>query len=98
MKNTRNNSYFFFLVSLLLLAVTPAYAQDKTAEIDKIFSALKPDEPGCSVALSHNGKAGRQPRLRLGRPRARRSDQPEHDLRCRLGGKAVRCGLGPPPG
>jgi CubicO group peptidase (beta-lactamase class C family) len=34
----------------------PVFAQDKTAEIDKIFSAFKPDEPGCSVAVSHNGR------------------------------------------
>jgi CubicO group peptidase (beta-lactamase class C family) len=58
MKNTaRKNSYFFFLVSLLLLAGAPSYAQeDKTADIDKIFSGAKPDEPGCAVAVSHNGK------------------------------------------
>jgi CubicO group peptidase (beta-lactamase class C family) len=57
MKNTRKNSYFFFLVSFLLLTGTAAYAQeDKTADVDKIFSALKPDEPGCAVAVSHNGK------------------------------------------
>jgi CubicO group peptidase (beta-lactamase class C family) len=56
MKFTRKCSYFFFLVSFLLFACTPSYAQDKTAEVDKIFSSLKADEPGCSVALSHNGK------------------------------------------
>ncbi|HEV7645302.1 MAG TPA: serine hydrolase domain-containing protein [Pyrinomonadaceae bacterium] len=60
MKNVRNNSYFFFLVSLLLLACSAAYAQDKpqdkNADLDKIFSGLKPDEPGCAVAVSQNGK------------------------------------------
>jgi CubicO group peptidase (beta-lactamase class C family) len=54
MKNTRKNSYFFFL--LILLLAGSAYAQDKTAEIDKIFSALKADEPGCSVAVTNKGK------------------------------------------
>ena len=34
----------------------PAYAQDKTAEIDKIFAWVKPNMPGCAVAASHNGK------------------------------------------
>ena len=56
MKNIRNNNYFFFLISFLLLSGVTAYTQDKTAEIDKIFSALKADEPGCSVAVSQNGK------------------------------------------
>lgn len=31
-------------------------AQDKTSEIDKIFSAIKPDAPGCAVAVSQQGK------------------------------------------
>jgi CubicO group peptidase (beta-lactamase class C family) len=39
-----------------LLAGAPAYAQDKTAEIDKIFAWVKPGMPGCAVAASHNGK------------------------------------------
>src|SRR5262245_37493215 len=59
MKNTSENSYFFLLVSFVgaaLLAGTPAYAQDKTAEVDKIFSWIKPNEPGCAVAVSQNGK------------------------------------------
>jgi CubicO group peptidase (beta-lactamase class C family) len=59
MKNTSKMSYFFLLVSFVvaaLLAGAPAYAQDKTAEIDKIFSWAKPNEPGCAVAVSQNGK------------------------------------------
>jgi CubicO group peptidase (beta-lactamase class C family) len=49
----------FRLVSFaltVLLVVTPAYAQDKTAEVDKIFGWVKPDAPGCAVAVSQNGK------------------------------------------
>jgi CubicO group peptidase (beta-lactamase class C family) len=59
MKNTSINSYFFLLVLFVvttLLVGTPASAQDKTSEIDKIFSWAKPDAPGCSVAVSQNGK------------------------------------------
>ena len=60
MKNTSKNNYFFLLVSCLLAALfvaAPAYAQaDKTAEIDKIFSWTKTNEPGCAVAVSQNGK------------------------------------------
>ncbi len=47
------------LLSLLvtgLLAATPTRAQDKTAEIDKIFSWVKPGMPGCVAAASQNGK------------------------------------------
>lgn len=29
---------------------------DKTAEIDKVFNWTKPNEPGCAVAVSQNGK------------------------------------------
>src|SRR5215510_8476879 len=59
MKNTSKNSYFFLLVSFVVAALlvgAPAYAQDKTAEVDKIFGWAKPDAPGCAVAVSHNGK------------------------------------------
>jgi CubicO group peptidase (beta-lactamase class C family) len=59
MKNTSKITYFFLLLSLVaaaLLVGTPAYAQDKTVEIDKIFSWAKPDAPGCAVAVSQNGK------------------------------------------
>ena len=44
-----------FVLAVLLVAA-PAYAQDQTAEIDKIFSWAKPDAPGCSVAVSQHGK------------------------------------------
>lgn len=59
MKNTSNNSYSFRLISWVvsaLLIATTAYAQDKTAEVDKIFNWTKPNEPGCAVAVSQNGK------------------------------------------
>ncbi len=59
MKNTSKNSYLFVLVSFAITAVVvvaPAFAQDKTAEIDKIFSWTKPNDPGCAVAVSQNGK------------------------------------------
>jgi CubicO group peptidase (beta-lactamase class C family) len=59
MRNTSKNSYFYLLVSFVFAALllgTPAYAQDKTGEIDKIFSWVKPDVPGCTVAVSQNGK------------------------------------------
>lgn len=49
----------FRLVSFVVTAVlvgTPAYAQDKTSEIDKIFGWAAPNGPGCSVAVSHQGK------------------------------------------
>jgi CubicO group peptidase (beta-lactamase class C family) len=60
MKNSGKNSCFSFLVSFVAAAVlvvgAPAYAQDKTGDIDKIFSWAKPDAPGCAVAVSQNGK------------------------------------------
>jgi CubicO group peptidase (beta-lactamase class C family) len=59
MKNTSKNSYFFLLVSFVVTALlfgTPAYAQDKTSEIDKIFSWATPATPGCAVAVSQHGK------------------------------------------
>ena len=49
----------FRLVSLAIIAlllVTPAYAQDKTSEIDKIFNSVTPNVPGCAVSVSQNGK------------------------------------------
>ena len=57
MKHTRNTIYFTLLIvaATALLAV-PIFAQDKTAEVDKIFSWTKPNEPGCAVAVSQNGK------------------------------------------
>lgn len=60
MKNTRNNKYIFLLAPFVMTATlfgAPAYAQgDKASEIDKIFSWSKPNEPGCAVAVSQNGK------------------------------------------
>jgi CubicO group peptidase (beta-lactamase class C family) len=44
------------IVIVAVLAATPVFAQDKSAEIDKIFAWTKPTEPGCAVAVSHNGK------------------------------------------
>jgi CubicO group peptidase (beta-lactamase class C family) len=44
-----------FIVTALLVA-TSAYAQDKTIEVDKIFSWATPATPGCAVAVSQNGK------------------------------------------
>ena len=44
-----------FVVTALLLGM-PVYAQDKTSEIDKIFSSVKPTAPGCAVAVSQHGK------------------------------------------
>lgn len=39
-----------------LLFGAPAYAQDKTAEVDRIFGWTTPDAPGCAVAVSQHGK------------------------------------------
>ena len=44
-----------FVVTALLLGM-PVYAQDKTSEIDKIFSWATPATPGCAVAVSQHGK------------------------------------------
>jgi CubicO group peptidase (beta-lactamase class C family) len=38
-----------------LLLATPALAQDKTAEVDKIFSSITADAPGCAAGASKNG-------------------------------------------
>jgi CubicO group peptidase (beta-lactamase class C family) len=50
----------FRLISLVVAALlvgAPAYAQeDKTSEVEKIFSFAKPDTPGCAVGVSRNGK------------------------------------------
>jgi CubicO group peptidase (beta-lactamase class C family) len=39
-----------------VLVATAAHAQDKTAEVDKIFSWVKPEMPGCVAAASQDGK------------------------------------------
>ena len=44
------------IVAAALLLGTPAYAQDRTAEIDRIFSSATPEAPGCAVGVSHHGK------------------------------------------
>jgi len=44
------------IIVTALLVGTPAYAQDKTGEIDKIFSWATPATPGCAVAVSQHGK------------------------------------------
>ena len=43
-------------VAIVAITYTPAYAQDKTAEVDKIFDWTKPDVPGCTVSVSQHGK------------------------------------------
>ena len=42
-------------VAALLFSV-PVHVQDRTAEIDKIFSWVTADGPGCTVAVSYQGK------------------------------------------
>jgi CubicO group peptidase (beta-lactamase class C family) len=44
-----------FILITFLLSKT-AYVQDKTAEIDKIFSWITPTTPGCVCAVSEKGK------------------------------------------
>jgi CubicO group peptidase (beta-lactamase class C family) len=39
-----------------IVAAGPAHAQDRTSEIDKIFSWATPSSPGCSVAVAQHGK------------------------------------------
>src|SRR5687767_13379561 len=59
MKKTSKNRYFSLLKSFAVAALlvgTPAYAQDKTGEIDKIFGWATPATPGCAVAVSQHGK------------------------------------------
>lgn len=46
------SSYLF----MALLTSTATYSQDKTGDIDKIFSWTKPTAPGCVCAVSQNGK------------------------------------------
>lgn len=43
------------MVTCMLIGMV-AYAQDKTAEIDRIFSWATPATPGCVSAVSQNGK------------------------------------------
>jgi CubicO group peptidase (beta-lactamase class C family) len=45
-----------FVVAAALLLATPAYGQDRTAEVDAIFSFATPETPGCAVGVSQAGK------------------------------------------
>ncbi len=59
MKRTSKHNYFYLLLSFVaasLIIGATAYAQDKTSEIDKIFSSVAPNAPGCAVAVSQRGK------------------------------------------
>ena len=47
---------FVSTIGAAMLAVASAGAQDRTAEIDKIFSWVAPNMPGCTVAAAHNGQ------------------------------------------
>jgi CubicO group peptidase (beta-lactamase class C family) len=52
-----NKTSFAAAVSMAALCLgAPIFAQDKTAEIDQIFSWATRETPGCTVAVSHNGK------------------------------------------
>lgn len=44
------------IVATALLLGTPAYAQDRTAGVDEIFSFATPETPGCAVGVSQHGK------------------------------------------
>ncbi|HJR34652.1 MAG TPA: serine hydrolase domain-containing protein, partial [Gemmatimonadales bacterium] len=44
------------VVVTALFAGTPGFAQDKTGEVDRIFSWVKPDMPGCVAAASQDGR------------------------------------------
>jgi len=56
MKNSTPFAFFLGLTFVTCPCLTNAQTQDKVAEIDKIFSWVKPNEPGCAVAASQNGK------------------------------------------
>jgi len=56
MKHTRHTHLLPLLSLVATLAGTAAHAQDKTAEIDKIFSWATMETPGCVCAVSQNGK------------------------------------------
>lgn len=45
-----------FLVLLFSIGISPAWAQDRAAEVDKLFGWVTPESPGCVIAVSHQGK------------------------------------------
>ncbi|HEX8253937.1 MAG TPA: serine hydrolase domain-containing protein, partial [Thermoanaerobaculia bacterium] len=47
---------FGTLLVTALLVGTPVVAEEKVAEIDRIFSWATPDSPGCAVAVARQGK------------------------------------------
>ena len=50
------NIFTYLLTILVTGSFITAAAQDRSAEVDKIFAWTKPAEPGCAVAVSQNGK------------------------------------------
>ena len=44
-----------YVVAALVLA-SPVYAQDRIAEVDKIFAFATAETPGCAVGVSQQGK------------------------------------------
>jgi CubicO group peptidase (beta-lactamase class C family) len=59
MKNTSQRSCFFrpaSFVATALLVATSAFAQDRTARVDSIFSFATPETPGCAVGVSQRGR------------------------------------------
>ncbi|MBA3949763.1 MAG: serine hydrolase, partial [Acidobacteria bacterium] len=50
-------THLILLVGLTaMLGDSPAHAQDKIADVDKIFSWVAPGTPGCAVAAAQHGK------------------------------------------
>lgn len=47
---------FKLLLLVLLLGANTIIAQDKTSEVDKLFSWITQNSPGCVCAVSHHGK------------------------------------------
>lgn len=45
-----------FLLLLVILTATSLSAQDKSSEVDKIFSWTNPSMPGCACAVAQDGK------------------------------------------
>ncbi|RYU92170.1 class A beta-lactamase-related serine hydrolase [Mucilaginibacter terrigena] len=57
--NNINSSKIIFrlpLLAVILFLSLPAFAQDKAAEVDKLFSWATLATPGCTCAISQNGK------------------------------------------